>query len=337
MRTRQLALRLDCWRQPASFGKARRVRASKREFILARVSVPRLILVGVLTVLVSASLAGRPATAEEAREGITPSATDPDSWRFEAAAYGWLMSASGAATAKGKTVDFDASFIQLLQKSDSLIGYMGYFEADKGRVGFYADLVFAKLGFTNTMLNYRNPVAGLKIFTTANAALTYSMAIIDTGGLYELHRWPGSEGSSTALDGLLGLRIWNQSVDANYDVIGAVDFSRLGFQRGIGFSTAGTGNLTWVDPVVGLRLRHQLTPTQKIVLRGDIGGFGFQSSLTWQASALYSYAWQFTGHQVVAGVGYRALGVNYSTGSGNAVSAIDMVLHGPIIGAAIRF
>lgn len=278
--------------------------------------------------LVGASLVGRPAAAEEA---------GGDPWRFEAAAYGWLMSAAGSVTAKGQTVDLDASFIQLLQKSDSLIGYMGYFEADKGRVGFYADLVLAKLGFINTMLNDRNPVAGLKISTTASTALTYSMAIIETGGLYELHRWPGSEGSSTALDALLGFRIWNQSVDVNYDVIGAVDFGRLGVQRSIGLSTAGSGSLTWVDPIIGLRLRHQLTPAQKVVLRGDIGGFGFQSSITWQAAATYSYAWQLTDYQLVAGVGYRALGVNYSTGSGNAVSAIDMVLHGPIIGAAIRF
>lgn len=299
--------------------------------------MPRRILVGVWSALVGVSLGARPVTAEEARESASSVAGDPAPWRFEAAAYGWLMSASGSMTAKGQVVDFDASFIQLLQKSASLIGYMGYFEASKGRVGFYADLVFAKLGFTNTTLNDRNPVAGLKLSTTANAALTYSMTIIETGGLYELHRWNGSEGSSTALDGLLGFRIWNQSADANYDVMGTVDFSRLGFQRGIGFSTAGTGNLTWVDPVVGLRLRHQFTPAQKIVVRSDIGGFGLQSSLTWQATAIYSYAWQFPGYQLVGGVGYRALGVNYSTGSGNAVSAIDMVLHGPIIGAAIRF
>lgn len=299
--------------------------------------IPRLAMVMGSAAFVSAQAICGPAAAEEPVEVASFPSDDPDPWRFEVATYGWLMSTAGSATAKGQTVDLNASFIQLLQKSDSLIGYMGYFEADKGRVGFYADMVFAKLGFTSTMLNYRNPVAGLKISTTANTAATYSLAIFEAGGLYELHRWPGSEDSSTALDALLGFRIWNQSLDVNLDVLGTVDFSRLGFQRGIGFSTAGAGNLTWVDPVVGLRLRHQFTPAQKIVLRGDIGGFGFQSSITWQASALYSYVWQFSGYQLVAGVGYRALGVNYSTGSGNAVSAIDMVLHGPIIGAAIRF
>ena len=298
--------------------------------------VGRLTLVGAWGI-VSVGVICPPAAAGEAAQAPSMTASDPEPWRFEAAAYGWLMSASGSATAKGQTVDFDASFIQLMQKSDSLIGYMGYFEADKGRVGFYADLVLAKLGFTGTMLNYRNPIAGLKVSTTANTAATYSLAIIETGGLYELHRWPGSEGSSTALDALVGFRIWNQSLDVNYDVTGTVDFSRLGFQRGVGFSTAGSGNLTWIDPLVGLRLRHQFTPAQKIMVRGDIGGFGLQSTLTWQAVAVYSYAWQFTGYQLVAGIGYRALGVNYSTGSGNAVSAVDLVLHGPLIGAAIRF
>ena len=50
--------------------------------------------------------------------------------------------------ARGQTVNANASFIQILQKSDLLIGYMGYFEADKGKVGFYTDLDGAKLGST---------------------------------------------------------------------------------------------------------------------------------------------------------------------------------------------
>ena len=43
---------------------------------------------------------------------------------------------------------------------------MGYFEANKGPVGFYADLLWAKLGFDKSTTHYRNPIAGLKISTT---------------------------------------------------------------------------------------------------------------------------------------------------------------------------
>jgi hypothetical protein len=173
-------------------------------------------------------------------------AVDPEAWRFRATAYGWLMSVSGNMTAHGQTVDVDASFIQLVQKSDSLVGFMGYFEANKGPVGFYTDFVWAKLGFANSMASYRNPIAGLKLSATTNTALTYSMTIVEAGGLYEIVRWPGSPGSFTAVDGLLGFRYWNNSVDVNLDVIGSVDFSRLGIERGRSFAIAHSGNLDWV-------------------------------------------------------------------------------------------
>ena len=119
-------------------------------------------------------------------------------------------------------------------------------------------------------------------------------------------------------------------------MLGTVDFSRLGFQRGFGFSTASSGSLTWVDPVVGLRLRHQFTPSQDIRLMGDIGGFGLQSSLTWQAVAAYNYAWQFTGYQLAGVLGFRALGVNYSAISRDPSNGINLVLYGPIVGASVR-
>lgn len=282
-------------------------------------------------------MSGRPATAQQVAETSSASVEAAEPWRLQATAYGWLMSVGGNLTAKGQAVDVNASFIDLVQKSDSLTAFMGYFEAGKGRISFFADAVFANLGFSSAMLNYRNPTAGLKVSTTVNKAMNYSMTIIEAGGAYELYRWLGEAGSATSLDGLLAFRLWNQTTDINLDVLGTVDFSRLRIQRGFGFSTASTGSLTWVDPVVGLRLRHRFTPSQDITVMGDIGGFGLQSNITWQALATYNYAWQFTGYQIAAVVGFRALGVNYSAGSGDALNSVNLVLYGPIIGASIRF
>src|SRR5437660_1081731 len=109
-----------------------------------------------------------PPPAVAADEGNTTAASksssnDPDAWRFRVALYGWAPSVSGNLTARGQTVDVNASFIQMVQKSDSLIGYMGYFEADKGKVGFYLDTVWAKLGFGSSSTSLRNPIAGLNI------------------------------------------------------------------------------------------------------------------------------------------------------------------------------
>jgi hypothetical protein len=305
--------------------------------LLRRLALSMAVLLAPLAVDVRAAMAGD--TIAEATP--TAAAVDPDAWRFRFALYGWAPSVAGSLTARGQTVNVNASFIQILQKSDSLLGYMGYFEADKGRVGFYLDTVWAKLGFDSSTTSSRNPIAGLQISTSRNTAATYSFAIIEAGGLYEIARWPGSPGSFTALDGLLGFRYWNSRVDVNFDFDGTVDFTRLSnalgrnveFSRS--FAVARSGSLDWIDPVVGLRLRHQFTPSQEIMVRGDVGGFGFQSNFEWQAVGVYSYAWQFTGYQLAALIGYRALGVNYTnTGNNNS---IDLVLHGPIIGLSVRF
>lgn len=72
-------------------------------------------------------------------------------------------------------------------------------------------------------------------------------------------------------------------------------------------------------------------------MRGDIGGFGLQSQFAWQALAGYSYAWQFDGYALAGVIGYRALGVNYGTGSGIDANGVNVVLHGPIFGVSLRF
>ena len=120
-------------------------------------------------------------------------------------------------------------------------------------------------------------------------------------------------------------------------IIGSVDVESLGIQRGRAFAIAHSGNVDWVDPLIGLRLRHQFTPSQQVMLRGDVGGFGLASQFAWQAVGVYSYAWQFDGYALAGVLGYRALGVTYSEGYGINAAGANLVLHGPIVGFSIRF
>ena len=264
---------------------------------------------------------------------------DPDPWRFNAASYGWLVGVSGSVTARGQTVDTNASFIDLVQKSQTLGGLMGYFEADKGKAGMYVDFVYTSLGFGANNTSYRNPITGLKITTSASAALTYKLFIVEVGGVYELFRWQHSEGSSTAIDGVIAFRYWNNSVDASFDADANVDLSRLHLDRSFGIAIARADTIQWVDPVFGVRVRHQLAPHQEFTVRGDIGGFGLAGSqFSWQAVAVYSYAWDLDGGQKLAALlGLRALGVNYSSGSGVDAVGINETLYGPIVGVSYRF
>lgn len=279
----------------------------------------------------------RPATVVHQAEAALP--PDPEPWRFNAALYGWAISIGGNVTARNQTIDTNASFIDLVQQSDSLAGFMGYFEANKGRVGFYSDLVFAKLGFGAGQTNYRNPIAGLKISTTVSKALTTQIFIVEMGGVYEINRWAaGSDGSFTAIDALGGFRYWNVSADATFDAQINVDLSRFNIERSAGLAIARADTIQWVDPILGFRVRHQFTPNQQIFLRGDVGGFGLGGSkFSWQAVGAYSYAWQLTGYQIAALIGFRALGVDYSSGSGTDSVGFNEVLYGPIIGVSFRF
>lgn len=278
-----------------------------------------------------------------ALSGLLPSGVaqaeevEADGWRFNATAYGWLTSVSGNVTAKGQTVDINAGFFDVINNSSSVAAFNGYLEAGKGPVSVYGDLVWSSLGFSKSAARYRNPLPQLTVSGVANAQANYTMTIVEVGGLYELKRWAPGEGSFTALDALLGFRYWNNSVTANLGATITADLYNMGFERSFGLATARSGTLQWIDPVVGLRLRHQFAPGQNVFIRGDVGGFGLGSVFAWQAVAAYTYSWQRQGYALGATLGYRALSTSYTTGSGLDTQGIDLILHGPLIGFSIRF
>jgi hypothetical protein len=283
-----------------------------------------------------------PATSPAGEKPKSGDGKSPDDWRFAATAYGWAVNLNGSATVRGNTVNINASIFDLLQKSNSLMGLMGHFEADKGPFGFFADVVWAQLAIPASRAAYVNPIAGVKLSLQASAADTLSMTIIEAAGLFEVAKWPGSDQSFTALDAYAGGRFWNVSNQINLDLTGAVGFSdpRLSqFDRSKTIGIADTGSLYWADPMIGLRLRHQFTPSQHAFIKGDVGGFGLSGSsqFSWQVAGVYSYTWQFNGYALAADIGYRALStnVNFSNGANN--SNLDLVIHGPLIGMTVKF
>ena len=266
----------------------------------------------------------------------------PDDWRFGITLYGWATNLSGSATARGQTADINASVIDLIQKSDSLGALDGYFEANKGRFGFFGDVVWAKLQIPVSAAAYRNPIAGLKLSVQANAAITTSLTILEGGGLFEVAKWPGSDQSFTALDVLAGVRYWNISTSIAADVQANLDFSRIHldrFDQSRNIAYFDSGSLNWVDPLIGARLRHQFTPSQQVFVEGDIGGFGIPGSslFSWNVAGVYSYTWQFDGYALAAVIGYRALSTNIWFNNGLDGTGLNLVIHGPLIGATVKF
>jgi hypothetical protein len=266
----------------------------------------------------------------------------PSGWQFRVTPYAWAPSVNGDVTVRGQTVDIDMSFWDLFDSGssgvelDSLAALMGYVEARKGPWGIYGDVVWGKFDFSGDAVTQRNPIANLKLSARANAGLDYEVTMAESGLTYEVARWAGMR-SSTAFDFLGGARYWNQELDLSLAVDGSVDLGKLGLERSGSRAVARSGTLEWVDPFVGLRVRHELAPGKELQFLGDVGGFGVGSDLTWQLFGGYSFdfaVWQTTLHGLV---GYRALAVDYSQDGAANKNNLDLILHGPVVGLSFRW
>jgi hypothetical protein len=271
-----------------------------------------------------------------------PLAAGSSGWQFRVTPYVWIPGVSGDVTVRGNPVDIDFNVFDVFDSGssgvdlDSLAALMGYLEISKGRWSVYGDLIWGKFGLSGDAVAQRNPTANLTLSAGANAGLDYETTIVESGVAYEVANWSGAQ-SSTALDLLGGARYWNQELDLSLAVTGEVDFGRLGLDRSGSRAIARSGTIDWVDPFVGFRVRHELSPGQELQFLGDVGGFGVGSDFSWQAFAGYSFdfsVWQSTLHGLV---GYRALAVDYSEGSGTNANSIDLVLHGPVAGLSFRW
>jgi len=267
-----------------------------------------------------------------------------DKWEFSLTPYGWATSMNGDITARGHTVDVNESFIEIVEKSDSLLAWMSYFEARKGRFAFFTDLVWADIGFPGHFNITKDPLGRFGRATLnvqGKVQLDYEEMIIQSGVAYEVARWQSAPGSFTALDLMGSARYWNQDVDVSLRLTGTltVDLRELGLQlqRSRRVATARSGDLEWVDPVVGARIRHQIAPGREFTLLGDVGGFGAGSEFSWQAVATYGFDVNCPGTPLHTVIGYRALAVDFSEDGRFGKNALDVVQHGPLMGVSIRW
>ncbi len=85
---------------------------------------------------------------------------------------------------------------------------------------------------------------------------------------------------------------------------------------------------TWVDPLLVVRMHLPNSGSWLVQIRGDIGGFGIGSDITWQVQAYGGYRFSEL-FQVSAG--YRVLGIDYETGTEKERFKYDINTFGPVI------
>ncbi|HEX8814499.1 MAG TPA: hypothetical protein VF753_03275 [Terriglobales bacterium] len=215
--------------------------------------------------------------------------------------YLWFSGLHGNVGALGYTAPVSLSVSDIL--SNLNIGMMSALDVRRKRIGLLTDLVFISL----TADQKTTPVGSLYSGFTANSKTFF----LDTEGYVRLLD------GQISIDALAGARTWrlNNSIDLLS-----------------GGNTAATAGQTqsWVDPVLGARFRLNFLKGWFATLKGDAGGFGVGSQVTWQIVTL---AGKEVGDRYSMMAGYRYLDVDYQSGG-----FLDNThMSGPIVGFNIRF
>ena len=245
-------------------------------------------------------LAAIPATAGTTAPSLDNTeliASTESGWRVGASMYGWFTRLDGDMTFRGRTVPVDVPFDKIF---DNLkFTFMGLVEVGKGRWSFMSDLFYAKLEPSNSTLR-ADFDSQIEQFI-GNFAVFYNVL----------------ETSTTRLDAYAGARVNWMETDVEITTV-----------RGRTFSES--GDKTWVDPIVGFRVHHDLTDKFFIRALADIGGFGVSSDITWQGMASLGY--RVTDNASV-GLGYRGIGTDYTSGG----TTYDVISHGLLLGLELTF
>lgn len=244
-----------------------------------------------------------------------PAPSTDDGWRAEAYVWIWATGLDGTSGARGLTADVSASFSDLLDDSDSLFAFSGRIEVGKGRWGAYVDGMYSNLQADNQS----GPVGIGRI------DMTFETALIDFGLMYRIGTWTAhgqaaQNSRSTTLDLYGGGRYTNLRLTLEPAVVGSASQS-----------------VDWVDPIVGAKFVLPVSRHFHIMTSGDIGGFGAGSDFTWSATAVLGYDFTIFDQPAALYLGYRAIGQDYSTGSGANEFIWDIIQHGPLIGFSMRF
>jgi len=235
-----------------------------------------------------------PAVAQSQAEG----------WRHSLSVYGWFTGVeSRVATPLGK-VETELSFADVVEDLD--VGFFAAYSARNGPWGVFVDLNYSALTSVEP-----TPFGVAFEEGRVESTLTIASAV----GTYAVY-----EDATTRIDIAGGLRAYRLELD-----------TRLVGVPGIRDRTFSTSE-SWVDPVVGVRARTELSDTWFLDAAADVGGFGIgdASDLSWQAYAGVGYRlnerWSFIG-------GYRHLSIDTEIDGAD----VDLSLSGLLLGATFAF
>lgn len=231
---------------------------------------------------------------------IHPATALADDWSYSASLYGWVPAISAGIDTPFGPAEADISQSQVLDNLDFAL--MGTFSAQKGRLSLIGDIFYSDLSGSK-----ETPFG---LFSRADTSVQLTM--ISGYAMVETY----TNGSSR-LDLGAGFRY--------------VDLAQtITLQPGIAPGLSRNIDDSWIDPVLALRFRTDLTDRWYATAFADFGGFGVGSETTWQALALVGYRFSDT---VAMQLGYRVIDFDRVSGGAD----YDLNLSGPFLGVTWQF
>jgi opacity protein-like surface antigen len=243
------------------------------------------------------------ATQSLAGSAAAPASAEAEDWEWRVSMPLWAgVPSSGDASTDGVDAPVDMSVADALSLIDMAAALN--IEARLGQWAFLADGMYLRLSDNVEPSGKLIESGQLEIEQTiANAALGFRFVDEET--------W--------MLDALIGARY--NHVGLKFDV----DFA----PEVLGDPHV-DGSKGWVDPIIGLQLRGKACQSATFVAKGDIGGFGVGSDITWQ---LYGgLEFQLT-RNMWGGIGWRHLLTDYQNGD----FKYNVSTTGPVLELGINF
>lgn len=242
-----------------------------------------------------------------------------DDWKFQAAVYLYVPSIDGETTFSGSGGSSDASVDASKFLENLNFAFMGSFEADKGRWGMFADVIYVDIGDSESPT--RDFSIGGTLPVGASASIHYGL----DGWLWTFAgSWRAASTPAHELHLVGGARLLDIDQTIDWQLSGNV--GSVVVPDRAGDRTTGVSN--W-DAIVGLKGRAMIGAGQHwfVPYYLDIGTG--ESSLTWQAMAGIGYAF---GWGSVMGAWRH---IDYDMKSGKSIESIGF--DGPGVAVAFRW
>lgn len=253
----------------------------------------------ILAFVTSTAFGGTSSSKSPVVEPVKPAS----SWWFTLTPYSWVTTTKGDMGVLGRVAPVDISFSDTLD--DLEFAYMMAVEGGFDRWAFGFDGIYA--------------ASSSRASLPANSVTSFTRATVDFDQFFaRLHAgYRVIDEENFKLTPFIGARFSYVSTE-------------LVLSGGIGPNFEADGSKSWVDPIIGIHGSKEINDRWFIHGGGDIGGFGVSSDLIWQANVALGYR---VNDRMTSIIGYRALGVDYTSGG----FLVDTIAHGPFMGLSINF